>query len=436
MVNGLDPDIKSKIRTDWQCVGKTTDDLVAELSRPQNSRSCDIVISPITIRDDRKALINFVSGVYYTYTLPLGPAIEQSDGSDISFWLRPFQTTAWLVNLGLLLVLGVIGGLLALFLTSFFPHGDSDTTGEQDKSKLRKFSELSGGSMTSIFGQHPSHGLFPEKRTSGATIAMAIYFTAAVFALAIVTMQYAGNLAAIQSQPTVIPAFDAVADLFGQKVLTSEFYGSKIGYNATIINPMISNDGDVISRIKDVDEGRADAFLWDALVVLAGVKTLDESNSDVCIYPLKKRIYPFEIGFGVGKDVPEEILTALQNSLNALDKSGELRNLRTTYLDGLTKYIGNTVCPRAVEGLTAGQIAGVYMVPAVVFAGIVLFAFTAMACRRYKNRHSKPSGTSSANQGRNAQSQFMTSSTHGGIPFGSPKTPPSTNPYPDVYPGV
>lgn len=101
MVNGLDPDIKSKIRTDWQCVGKTTDDLVAELSRPQNSRSCDIVISPITIRDDRKALINFVSGVYYTYTLPLGPAIEQSDGSDISFWLRPFQTTAWLVNLGL-----------------------------------------------------------------------------------------------------------------------------------------------------------------------------------------------------------------------------------------------------------------------------------------------------------------------------------------------
>lgn len=86
--------------------------------------------------------------------------------------------------------MGVIGGLLALFLTSFFPHGDSDTTGEQDKSKLRKFSELSGGSMTSIFGQHPSHGLFPEKRTSGATIAMAIYFTAAVFALAIVTMQY------------------------------------------------------------------------------------------------------------------------------------------------------------------------------------------------------------------------------------------------------
>jgi hypothetical protein len=101
MVNGLDQSVKDKIRTDWQCVGKTTDDLVAELSRPQSSRSCDIVISPITIRDDRKLLINFVSGVYYTYTLPLGPAVEQSDGNDISFWLRPFQTAAWLVNLGL-----------------------------------------------------------------------------------------------------------------------------------------------------------------------------------------------------------------------------------------------------------------------------------------------------------------------------------------------
>jgi hypothetical protein len=101
MVNGLDPNITSKIRADWQCVGKTTDDLVAELSRPQSSRSCDIVISPITIRDDRKLLINFVTGVYYTYALPLGPAVEQSDGNDISFWLRPFQTAAWLVNLGL-----------------------------------------------------------------------------------------------------------------------------------------------------------------------------------------------------------------------------------------------------------------------------------------------------------------------------------------------
>ncbi len=86
--------------------------------------------------------------------------------------------------------MGVIGGLLALFLTCFFPHGASATTAEAEKSNLRKFSELSSGSVTSIFGQHPSHGLFGEDRMSGATIAMAVYFTAAVFALAIVTMQY------------------------------------------------------------------------------------------------------------------------------------------------------------------------------------------------------------------------------------------------------
>jgi hypothetical protein len=230
-------------------------------------------------------------------------------------------------------------------------------------------------------------------------------------------------LAAIQSKPTVIPAFDSVADLFGQKVLTSEVYGSKIGYNATIINPMISNNDDVIARIKDVDEGRADAFLWDALVVLAGVKTLDESNADVCVYPLKKRIYPFEIGFGVGKDVPEEILKALQDSLVALDKSGELRNLRTKYLDGLTKYIGTPVCPRAVEGLTSGQTAGVYVVPAVVFAGIVLFALTTIACRKYRKRHQRGSGSS--------QAQFATGNMHNEAP--SPGTPATPSAYPQAY---
>jgi hypothetical protein len=88
------------------------------------------------------------------------------------------------------LVLGVIAGLLALFLTSCFHYEDADLPAQKDKSNLRKFSELSSGSVTSIFGQHPSHGLFGEKKMSLPTIAMAVYFTAAVFALAIVTMQY------------------------------------------------------------------------------------------------------------------------------------------------------------------------------------------------------------------------------------------------------
>jgi Bacterial extracellular solute-binding proteins, family 3 len=237
-------------------------------------------------------------------------------------------------------------------------------------------------------------------------------------------------LAAIQSQPTVIPAFDSVADLFGQKVLTSDFYGSKIGYNATIINPDISNNDGVIAAIKNVDEGRADAFLWDALVVLAGVKNLDESNADVCVYPLKKRIYPFEIGFGVGKDVPQEILGALQASLTALDSSGELRNLRTKYLDGLTKYIGQPVCPRAVEGLTAGQTAGVYVIPAVVFAGILLFAFTTLACRKYKERRSRGNGSSNAN---NAHPQFKTGNMRDEKPFGSPEAPSIAEMYPPIH---
>jgi hypothetical protein len=149
----------------------------------------------------------------------------------------------------------------------------------------------------------------------------------------------------------------------------------------------------------------------------------------MCVYPLKKRIYPFEIGFGVGKDVPEEILTALQESLTALDKSGELRNLRRKYLDGLNKYIGNAVCPRVSEGLTVGQTAGVYVVPAVVFAGIIVFAFTALACKKYKTR--KSSDSSSANQERNTHSQFMTNSISDGKPLGSPKMP-TANFYPNI----
>lgn len=222
----------------------------------------------------------------------------------------------------------------------------------------------------------------------------------------------------------MVPVFDSVADLFGQKVLTSALYGSQIGYNFTLVAPTISNNDDVLNAIRDVDQGKADAFVWDALVVLAALKQADESGEDICVYALKKRIYPFEIGFGVGKDISQQVLDALQDSLKRLDESGELRALRTEFLDGLTNYIGEPVCPRAKEGLTAGQTAGVYIVPAVVLGGIVLWMLSAIGYRKYRQR--KESGGRRPYRGSaNDNGQFVASSA---------PPPPPTEFYPkDIH---
>jgi ABC-type amino acid transport substrate-binding protein len=101
IVDGLDPATKSMIKPNWQCVGRTTPELVQELGRPQDTRSCDVVIAPMTITEERKQNVSFVTGVYYTYAIPLSAANDQGVGNELTFWLRPFQTSAWILNLGL-----------------------------------------------------------------------------------------------------------------------------------------------------------------------------------------------------------------------------------------------------------------------------------------------------------------------------------------------
>ena len=235
----------------------------------------------------------------------------------------------------------------------------------------------------------------------------------------------AGNLAAIQSQPTVVPVFDTVADLFGQRVINSPIYGSKIGYNFTLVVPTITNNDGVVTAIRDVDQGKADAFVWDALGVLVALKTADESGGDICVYAMKKRIFPFEIGFGIGKDISPQVLEALQNSLTKLDASGGLRALRNQFLDGFNKYIGDPVCPKAKKGLTVGQTAGVYIVPAAILGAIILGMLATLGCRKYKARKAMR-GLDRSQNNENSSGQFASS---GNIPP-SPKT--SSEFYPNI----
>ena len=96
-----DPAARAAIREDWQCVRKSTADLVAELGRPQDTRNCDVVIAPMTITEERRANVSFVSGVHYTYAIPVGAANDRGVGDELTFWLRPFRTSAWVANLAL-----------------------------------------------------------------------------------------------------------------------------------------------------------------------------------------------------------------------------------------------------------------------------------------------------------------------------------------------
>lgn len=399
-----DTSVKATIRPDWQCVGRSTPDLIDELARPADTRSCDILIAPITINDERRSRIKFVNGIYYSYALPVGPAQDQSDKDELAFWLKPFQTAAWLTNLGLLLGLGVVGGLLALLLNAKFgdtpaqqlgtraptqPTGPSSPRVDDSSSSshLKDYAILSTGSITSIFGQHPSHGLFAGPDTRGIAVAMAAFFAASVFSIGVVSMMYAGNLASIQTQSSIVPLYDSLADLYGQKVLTSAMYGAYIPYNLTVVPFFINNNEDVLNAIRDVDAGKVDAFVWDALGVLTALEYMETQGEDVCVYALKKRVLPFEIGIGVGNDVAQNVIDALQTSLNAMDGAGRLRDLRKQYLDGdLSKYIGRTVCPSAAQGLSAGQTAGVYIVPAIVLGLIAVYAAGYLAVMKLRRR--------------------------------------------------
>lgn len=123
----------------------------------------------------------------------------------------------------------------------------------------------------------------------------------------------AGNLAAIQSKPTVIPAFDSLADLYGQKVLTNAVYQAGVPTNFTATLPQIGNNEDVLNAIQEVNDGKYDAFIWDALVVLNALKEASAAKDDVCVVALKKRVTPFEIGFGVGKVRAAERAVHLQH---------------------------------------------------------------------------------------------------------------------------
>lgn len=90
-----------------------------------------------------------------------------------------------------LVLIGVLGGFLALALSHYFSAPSGEQPGSEDsKPTFKDFPTYFGGSLTSIFGQHPSHGIFPDSKPQGISVAMAAYFAAAVFAIAIITMQY------------------------------------------------------------------------------------------------------------------------------------------------------------------------------------------------------------------------------------------------------
>lgn len=80
-----------------------------------------------------------------------------------------------------------------MFLNKHFASDDDEST---THGWPRNLSVRSAASITSLFGQHPSHGVtgLPSDRSGSQTkcvdVVLAAFFTAGVFVLAIVSMQY------------------------------------------------------------------------------------------------------------------------------------------------------------------------------------------------------------------------------------------------------
>jgi hypothetical protein len=148
----------------------------------------------------------------------------------------------------------------------------------------------------------------------------------------------------------------------------------------------ISNNDDVLEATRDVDAARVDAFVWDAQIVLHSLGAAAAQGLPICVYAMKKRIFPFELGIGLGRDAAPDVVAALQAALGRLDERGVRRDLRYQFLEGLNQYVGVPTCPAAAQGLTAGQTAGVYLVPAAVFGAIVLGGALAWGWRAWRAR--------------------------------------------------
>ena len=214
-----------------------------------------------------------------------------------------------------------------MFLQNWFPKQDGAPS-----TKLRTFLAEAGGSFTTIFGQQPkvfSHGVLLEAR-EGVIVAMAFFYTTAVFALAIVFMQYAGNLAAIQSEPTVVPVFDSISDLYGLDIQTSNFYKGNTNVKFTLVDPFleIKTNEDIFRQVRLVDNGTIDAFIWDWLILLNALQEFQQDGEKVCVKALNKRIYSFEYGLGIAKNLTHmnrPIVEALQQSMNSLQLDATLQ---------------------------------------------------------------------------------------------------------------
>jgi hypothetical protein len=195
----------------------------------------------------------------------------------------------------------------------------------------------------------------------------------------------AGNLAAIQGTPTVIPTLVDLADLYGLTVLSNGIYADALPVDVTLVNATISNNDDVLKHIRMVDEAKVDAFLWDADIALHALSQIEANKEPICVKAMRKRVFPFELGYGLGKDLAPQVRESLQRSLDSLKEAGVQREFRQEFLTGLRKYMTTTVCPGASQGLTLGQVTGVYVIPALVFGMVLVWSLTIIAYRKWKS---------------------------------------------------
>jgi hypothetical protein len=102
-----------------------------------------------------------------------------------------------------LFAFALTGGLLASFLDNYWQPVPRN---QQKTSTINKLAIRSAGSIVSVFGQHPSHGVLGRgtlesgqgdgdgasstQNRRASEVLLAIFFAAGVFAIAIISMQY------------------------------------------------------------------------------------------------------------------------------------------------------------------------------------------------------------------------------------------------------
>lgn len=234
------------------CVNKTTPEVMTELTRSKDNRTCDAAISAITISIERQQMgVKFAYPYYKSSVAILTQASEASQ--DGWAWTQPFSTDLWIA-----LAVTIV---IYPFLVAFLELTTTKRVVFDKETALHTFPRQGGEAVyNSLWTMLQGH-TWGEGSTTIPARAATLCF--AFFAL-IVVSSYTANLAAFLTVSKINTSVETVSDLRGKAIATVPVYIPRLRtlYGLVPSVAQISQYSDILDYADMVAKGELTAFLY------------------------------------------------------------------------------------------------------------------------------------------------------------------------------